>query len=73
MTLMGTLCPGDKMRGKFTPLIPNPEPAGMMDETVMAVEPVFVRAAGMVVVWPTNTSPNHIWLGLHLSPCGDPA
>jgi len=76
LTLMGTLWPGGKVRGKFMPLILNPEPAGMIDDTVMAVEPVLMRAAGIVVVWPTNTKPNHIWLGRQTNPCvplGDPA
>ena len=76
LTLMGTLWPGGMVRGKFTPLILNPEPAGMMDETVMGVEPLLMRAVGIVMVWPTNTKPAHIWSGLQLSPCvlsGDPA
>jgi hypothetical protein len=68
LTLKGTLCPGDKVRGKFKPLIPNPEPAGTMAETVMGVEPALLRATGMVVDWPTNTKPDHIWSGLQRSP-----
>ena len=74
LTLKGTLCPEDKVRGKLKPLMSKPEPAGLRAETVIGVEPSFVRVAGVVVVWPTNTKPNHIWPGLQLSvpaPAGD--
>jgi hypothetical protein len=57
VTEKGFVCPGDKVRGKVSPLILKPRPVTVACLTVTLVPPELTRATDCVMLAPTFTLP----------------